>query len=150
MKKLGTTLNDLVDVYFKQIRSILELAVPAWEPGLTQLESNQIERVQKTALYVILGNNYGSYRTALDTMKCETLSDRRQDLCMNFSKKAYNHPRFSNWFSLKTTETSPPNTRSDKRLTMVVYPVNTRTVRYAKSPIPYLTDLLNMYVDNIK
>ena len=44
-----------MDVYFKQVRSILEVAVPVWQPGLTQQELKQIERVKKCALHIILG-----------------------------------------------------------------------------------------------
>ena len=32
---LGASRMDLLDVYMKQVRSILELAVPAWHPGIT-------------------------------------------------------------------------------------------------------------------
>ena len=35
LKKLGATINDLVDVYCKQIRSIAEYGVPIWNSSLT-------------------------------------------------------------------------------------------------------------------
>ena len=57
-KKLGATESELLNVHEKQIRSELELAVPPWQPGLTNQESNQIERVQWTAFYIILGQTY--------------------------------------------------------------------------------------------
>ena len=41
------TLGDLVDVYVKQIRCVLELAVPAWQGAITQAEELELERVQK-------------------------------------------------------------------------------------------------------
>ena len=50
LKKNGSSWNDLKEVYEKQIRSVLELAVPVWSPGLTQEDSYSIERVQKSAL----------------------------------------------------------------------------------------------------
>ena len=68
----------------KQIRSVLELAVPVWQPALTNHDRAQIERVQKTALSIILGKNYGSYRNALHIMEMETLEDRRKSLCLKF------------------------------------------------------------------
>ena len=55
-------------VYIKQVRSVLELAVPAWHPGLTQSDSLDIERVQRAATNIILGPNYKSYKTALETL----------------------------------------------------------------------------------
>ena len=47
LKYLGAEVEDLVDVYVKQIRSILELAVPAWHGGISQVERQDIERVQR-------------------------------------------------------------------------------------------------------
>ena len=51
----------IVDVFFKQIRSILEFGVPVWNCGLTKEESIEIERVQKTFLHIVLGNKYLNY-----------------------------------------------------------------------------------------
>ena len=56
LARLGTARTELVDVYFKQCRSVLELAAPAWTPGLTRTEIKQLERVQKSACSIILGN----------------------------------------------------------------------------------------------
>ena len=50
LKNLGTNDSDLVDVYTKQIRSVLELAVPAWQGSLSQAEKTDLERVQKKCL----------------------------------------------------------------------------------------------------
>ena len=53
LKKLGANTIDLVDVYVKQIRSILEFAVPVWHPSLTNEDRLKIERVQKYAFCII-------------------------------------------------------------------------------------------------
>ena len=34
LKRFGARTQDLIDVYVKQCRSVLELAVPDWSPGL--------------------------------------------------------------------------------------------------------------------
>ena len=68
LKNHGAGLEDLNDVYIKQVRSVLELAVPAWHPGLTLSDSLDIERVQKAALHIILGKSYKSYSSALATV----------------------------------------------------------------------------------
>ena len=80
------------------MKSILEMAAPAWAPGLTRNCSNQIERVQKTALAIILGTQYVSYTQALENLKLETLLTRREKLCLTFSKKAYKNDKFKSWF----------------------------------------------------
>ena len=46
LKRLGTKTNDLLDVYFKQVRSIVEQATPLWHPNLTNYDRNRIECVQ--------------------------------------------------------------------------------------------------------
>jgi hypothetical protein len=47
LKGLGASTNELLDVYQKQVRSVLVMAVPVWQPALTKQESRQIERVQR-------------------------------------------------------------------------------------------------------
>ena len=54
LKTLGASNHDLLDVYIKQVRSILELAVPDWHSGLTLGETADIERVQRAALQILL------------------------------------------------------------------------------------------------
>ena len=49
LKGMGATLEDLKDVYLKQVRSVLELAVPAWIGALTQTDVKDIERVKKNS-----------------------------------------------------------------------------------------------------
>ena len=58
LKGLGASISEMLDVYEKQVRSVLELAVPVWQPALTQHETKQIERVQRCALYIIVGEEY--------------------------------------------------------------------------------------------
>ena len=130
MKKLGASIPDLIDVYIKQCRSVLELGVPAWSPGLTVGDSKKIERVQKSAFAIILGKDYSSYRRALELLQMQTLVDRRVTLCRKFAIKAFKSEKFTKWFS-------------ESESGLELKEVNTRTSRYWKSPLPYLTDLLN-------
>ena len=44
----------ILDVYKKEIRSVLELAVPAWHSGLTLRQAANIERVQRVTVYIII------------------------------------------------------------------------------------------------
>ena len=55
----------------------MELAVPAWAPGLTGEEVKQLKRVQKSALAIILGDSYKSYKQALEKLEVESLESRR-------------------------------------------------------------------------
>ena len=136
LKKLNCPTEDLVDAYIKQVRSIMEMACPVWHPALTKADSTALERVQKSALAIILGENYCSYSSALDALQLESLEERRSHLCLKFALKSASHPVHSKWF--KKVDDAP-----DTRMKNTYQPVWTRTGRYKKSPIPYLTDALN-------
>ena len=136
-KRLGASQEDLLDVYFKQIRSILEFAVPVWNSSITGDHVLQLERVQKTVLHVVLGENYASYNRALKQSGLTKLSERRKKLCVKFAQKAQKQTKFSNWF--KPTG-KHPNTRQDRPPFQNVY---RRHDRFDRSPISYLTKLLN-------
>ena len=111
LKGLGASVSELMDVYEKQVRSVLELAVPVWQPALTKYESRQIERVQRSAFYVILGEIYENYENALNTLGKETLDARRVKLCEKFARKTVRNPRYTNWFC---PDNRVPNTRGYK------------------------------------
>ena len=65
LKKLGAPTCRLLDVYTKQIRSVLELGVPAWHSSLTQADKLLSERVQK----------YVNYQNALSQSSLPLLED---------------------------------------------------------------------------
>ena len=115
LKALGARDDEILDVFYKQIRSVLELAVAVWQPRLTLAENKQIERVQKCAFYIIMGQDFVSYDHAITHLESETLGNWRMKLCSNFARKAEKHPKYKNWFEEEdTTIRQVPNTRSDK------------------------------------
>ena len=132
LKKNGAGREDLLDVYGKQCRSVMELAVPVWNAGISVAEANQLERVQKSAFAIILGKSYSSYRSALAELKMETLKNRRSQISLSFARKARNNDKFKNRFKISDQPDEPTFT-----------PVPFRTKRYKNSPFPYLSDLLN-------
>ena len=144
LKVLGASQAELMDIYQKQVRSVLELAVPVWQPSLTKQEKRQIERVQRCAFYVILGQKYQSYSNALKILNSETLEERRVKLCKNFAKKSAKHPKYQNWFCKTSQKEKVKKTRKKNWETKSKYkPVQFRTDRFKNSPLSYLTDLLN-------
>jgi hypothetical protein len=136
LKRLGCSVEDLLDAYIKQVRCLLEMACPVWHPALTIADSKAIERVQKSAFSIILGDEYQSYSSALDDLNLDTLVARRDSLCLKFAVKSSAHPTHSQWF--KKTGDAP-----DTRNRNLYQPVWTRTNRYKDSPIPFLTQMLN-------
>ena len=102
LKELGASEQELIDIYIEQVRSILELAVPAWQGAITQAERDEIERVQKAAFHIALGDDYQSYRNALKYFEMDSLENRRQKLCKKFARKAIKNPKHQKWFKLNT------------------------------------------------
>ena len=94
LKNMGANKEDLVDVYIKQIRCVLELAVPAWQGGLSQAQKTDLEKIQKTACHIILGQSYESYTAAMDILQLESLEFRRNFLSLKFSLKAEKNQKF--------------------------------------------------------
>ena len=93
LKPMGIAREELLDVYFTQIRCVLEFAVPVWHSSITKHESEQLERVQKSAFAIILGQEYPGYTLALKNLKLTTLETRRDTLCEKFAE---NHTRMKN------------------------------------------------------
>ena len=104
---------------------------------MTQENITQIERVRRIALCVILGSKYRSYEDAGEELGIKTLAERRKDLCTKFANKASNQPVHKAWFVINPTD----NTTKIRKPTYK--PACTRTDRFSKSAIPYLTNLLN-------
>ena len=73
LKNHGARLDDLKDVFIKQIRSVLEFGTPVWNSGLTKADSLDIERVQKAFLHIALGDDYHGYAEALNKSNLELL-----------------------------------------------------------------------------
>ena len=138
LKQKGANLEDLVDIYQKQVRSVLEFGTPVWNSSLTKQDVADVERVQKSFLHIVLDSDYTSYDIALQLANLESLEARRIKLCLNFAIKAQKHPKHKSWFVANPL--LGPETRSE---TLGLNPPLFRLKRFKKSPIPYLTDLLN-------
>ena len=135
LRKFNLDINKQLDVYVKEVRSLLEYAVPVWHSGLTKRQSGQIEKIQKTAFQIILGDDFTNYEVACTLLGVEPLEFRRIQLCINFSKKDIK--KDNTIFSRATTYA---NTR---RTSNVVKETLCRTHRYEKSSLPFLSKLLN-------
>ena len=108
MKLLDVDPYIICDVYEKEIRPLLELAVPAWHSGLTIKQSEDIERVQKVAVQVILSNcttgkSDFSYDMGLVVLSLEPLYVRRDRLCLSFATKTLKS-RHKNIFVINESE----------------------------------------------
>ena len=135
MKKLRFSIPTLYDVYKKEVRSIVEMAVPVWHSGLTKQQTSTIEKIQKLAFKIILGEHYKSYVQARKLLSAQTLDDRRSKLCLTFAKK--NLKTQESFFTKLQTQM---NTRTKTNL---VKEYKCRTDRFKRSSLPYLARVLN-------
>ena len=134
----GTPEDDLVNVYILFIRSLLEQSAVVWHSSLTQENVQDLERVQKSALKVILGHKYVDYKNSLEKLELETLYDRREQLCLNFAKTCVKNPKFNDMFP-KNIKTHAMELRNPE-----IYNVeHANTERFRKSAVIHMQHLLN-------
>ena len=129
---------DLRKIYILQIRSKLEQSAVLWHSSLTQKCESNLERVQKSALKIILGDKYVSYENALKVLKLQSLKERREELCLKFARKCLEVPKFEKMF---------PRNHNDHDMEMrgsEFFKVKRGlTERLRRSAIPHMQRLLN-------
>ena len=133
--KFDLDIYKLFDVYTKEIRSLLELAVPVWHSGLTRDQTADIERIQKVAMQIILQDKYIIYQLACNTFSADTLENRRTKLCTTFAQRNYQ--------SENSLFTQVGTTMDTRKASEVVMEYKCNFGRYQKSSLPYLAKLLN-------
>ena len=130
--------KDLRKIYILQIRSKLEQSAVLWHSSITQKCQNNLERVQKSALKIILGDKYVSYDNALKVLKLQSLKERREDLCLKFADKCLQVPKLSRMFPK-----NPHGHDMNKRSSECFQVKRGLTTRLRNSAIPYMQRLLN-------
>ena len=93
-------IEDLRIIHTLYFRSILEHSATVWHSSLTEDNRDDLERVQKTALKVTLWDRYKSYKNALNILNLETLSERRDTLCLTFALRSSKHQKMKQMFPL--------------------------------------------------
>jgi hypothetical protein len=131
--------EDLKDIYILFVRSILEQSATVWHSSISEENKNDLERVQKTALKVILREKYTGYNQGLAKLGLESLEIRRENLCLNFANKCIKSERLKHMFPL-----NQHNVNKRNKETYEVQFANTG--RLQKSPIIYMQKLLNVNI----
>ena len=134
----GTPAEDLKEIYILFIRSILEQSATVWHSSLTQENKDDLERVQKTALKVILQDNYKGYKNSLARLDIETLENRRIELCLNFAIKSSKNEKVKHMFPLSENNHAM-FTRNEEKFKVQ----HANTSRLKDSAIIYMQNLLN-------
>ena len=139
LKALGASRARLIDVLQKQVLSVLNLGVPAWDCMLTEEEKDAFERVLKTGLKIIWGQYYTSFNEVLTEGKIRTMRQVRSRIVKKFVRKTIKHSKFQKWFMEDNSVRI--NTRAGNRKKFK--PVLARRAFYQNSPIPTLTNIAN-------
>ena len=139
LKNAGVPDFDILHFFNIKIRSVLETNCPVFHPMLTQENKDDIERIQKIVLKIIMGYKYTSYEDACKTYMVESLNTRRSKICLSFALKCMQSKKFQHMFEL-----NPVNTHEKYRVPFA------HTSRYQNSPKIYLTKILNNYHGNQK
>ena len=139
LKKAGVPDQDILHFFNVKIRSVLESNCPVFHPMLTQENKDDIERIQKIVLKIIMGAEYFSYEDSCQKYKVESLETRRTKLSLNFALKCTKNEKFKHMFELNTG-----NTHEKYKVPFA------HTSRYQNSPKIFLTKLLNKHYGNQK
>ena len=89
-------------IYIQYIRSVLEYGANVWHSGFTNQNRNDIERLQKSSLKIILNNIYVNYKRALKFLNMDSLETRREKLNLTFAKKCLKIERMKHLFPLNS------------------------------------------------
>jgi len=135
--KYGLPMEDLITVFIGYIRPLLEYASPVWSGGITQSQTERLERIQKRALRIIFRRDYNDYTSALEQSQLQTLDKRRQDLCVTFFKKTLSlTDQFQQFLPQKQCTRTLRNSKK-------IPDFKCKTNRMQNSPIPNLIRLYN-------
>ena len=129
--------DEMVNIYILFIRSLLEYCCVVWHSSITEEDIASLERVQKTALRIILKDRYSDYLSALNQTGLNTLKGRRTQISLKFANNCVQSDRNAKMFPLNVKKI---NTRPNEKY----YVTPAHTERLASSTIPYLQKLLNL------
>ena len=130
--------DHLKHIYKTFIRSRLEFSSTVWHSSLTLANRQDLERIQKAALKVILGKDYESYEKSLKILNMESLDQRRESMSLKFVKNGLKNLNFSKLFPLRRENHGMSIRQREKyHVTM------SNTSRFKDSAVPFLQRLQN-------
>ena len=97
LRRVGFNTEELVKVYKSVLLPIADYCSPAYHPMMTDIQDQELERVQIGALRAIFGYD----RTAAELRRgagVTTLRERRIRLTDKFAQKCLQNDRFKAWF----------------------------------------------------
>ncbi|MCP5014880.1 MAG: hypothetical protein GY938_06290, partial [Ketobacter sp.] len=139
LRTLGTPTTELRSIYNTFILPKLMYASPAWSSSINVTQKRQLERVQKRACRIILGQSYLNYENALTTLNLPNLTVLHLDALKRFGMNLLSNPRHQNLLPARLSP-STRTTRHHNTLEPIKAP---RTDRYKNSAIPTIVSIIN-------
>ena len=134
----GASRKEMVHFWITFCRSVLEQSCVVWHNSLTQDNSVDLERTQKSFAKLILKDEYENYNEALLKLNLHTLADRRENISLKFAKDGLKFNTLTDLIR-KNEKTHPMKIRKSE-----AFNVNfSNTERMKKSSILYIQNLLN-------
>ena len=137
-KKFTTNVSDLKKIYMLQVRSKLDQSAVVWHSSITRKNSSDLERVQRSAIKVILGEKYNNYKDALRVLRMDSLEMRRQKICLKFAKQCLRHEKLKELFPSHERRHNMEKRDGERYVVK-----KAMTERYRKSAIISMQRLLN-------
>lgn len=135
---IGASKAEMVHFWILFCRSLLEQSCVVWHSSLTQENSEDLERTQRTFIKLILKQEYISYTDGLKKLNLDLLSDRREEISLKFANDGCKYGTLSDVLK-KNEKIHDMETRKSE-----FYDVSfANNERMKKSSVVYLQNLLN-------
>ena len=131
-------IKDKLDIYKKVIRAQAEQSCTVWTSGLTKGNQEDIERIKKSAVRLILGSKFTTCQKAIEERNIETSKERRKSQFAKFAQHLLKNNKTKNMFK-KNTKKHNMRTRHET----IYFESKVRKMRMKNSAIPYMEKLLN-------
>ena len=137
MQALGVGVASLVDFWKSDGHVQLEANCPIWHSGLSSAQPRALSRSQRGAMAAFTGRWATSHTVQLQKLGLERLELRRQTISKRFAQRTASDSRHQELFT-------PRKDIPRKGKQLIKYrEIKTRTDKYYKSALSYLTRLLN-------
>ena len=100
VQNFGASKEEMVHLWIIFCRSVLEQSCVVWHSSLTQENSDDLERTQKSFVKMVLREKYSNYENSLMNLNLEALSQRRQSLSLKFAKSGMKYDKLNDLLPL--------------------------------------------------
>ena len=135
---IGSSIPEMTHLWIVYCRSVLEQSCVLWHSTLTKKNSDDLERCQKTFAKLVLEQKYTTYKEALLQINLISLSERRNQLNLQWAKNGIKNNTLTDLFPLNN-KTHKMDTRMVEKFQVEQF----NCERTKRSSIVFMRHLLN-------